>query len=84
MKIFLWTILLLLLIGFGVKFLLDDNYYVLFHFPWYPPMEGPSLTFTVFGLILVAVYLLIRLIVVVWGSPEALKQRLAVKKREKI
>ena len=83
MKIFLWTLLLLLSIGLGVKFLLDDKYNVLIHFFWQLPRDFYDISFTWFGLILVAIYLLIRLISLVWGSPGILKQRLAAKKIEK-
>ena len=79
MKIFLWTLFLLLLIGLGVNFLLEDNGYVLIQFLEY----SLETSLPIFGLILVAVYLLVRLIAVVWSSPSILKQRLAAKKREK-
>ena len=79
MKPVLWTLFLLLLIGLGVNFLLDDRYYVLIQYA----ENFRKISFTVFGLCLVAGYLLVRLIAVVWGSPGILKQRLAAKKREK-
>ena len=79
MKIFLWTLFLLLLIGLGVNFLLEDNGYVLIQFLEY----SLETSLPIFGLILVAVYLLVRLIAVVWSSPSILKQRLTAKKREK-
>ena len=79
MKIFLWSLFLLLLIGLGVNFLLEDNGYVLIQFLEY----SLETSLPIFGLILVALYLLVRLIAVVWNSPSILKQRLAAKKREK-
>ena len=79
MKPVLWTLFLLLLIGLGVNFLLEDNGYVLVQFLEY----SLETSLTIFGLILVAVYLLIRLIALVWNSPSILKQRLAAKKIEK-
>ena len=79
MKIFLWSLFLLLLIGLGVNFLLEDNGYVLIQFLEY----SLETSLPIFGLILLALYLLVRLIAVVWSSPGILKQRLAAKKREK-
>jgi len=79
MKIFLWTLFLLLLIGLGVNFLLEDNGYVLIQFLEY----SLETSLPIFGLILVVFYLLVRLIAVVWSSPSILKQRLTAKKREK-
>ncbi len=79
MKPVLWTLFLLLLIGLGVNFLLEDNGYVLVQFLEY----SLETSLPIFGLILVAAYLLIRLIAVVWNSPSILKQRLAAKKIEK-
>ena len=79
MKLVLWTLFLLLLIGLGVNFLLEDNGYVLVQFLEY----SLETSLPIFGLILVAAYLLIRLIAVVWNSPSILKQRLAAKKIEK-
>ena len=79
MKLVLWTLFLLLLIGLGVNFLLEDNGYVLIQFLEY----SLETSLPIFVLILVAVYLLIRLIALVWSSPSILKQRLAVKKIEK-
>ena len=79
MKIFLWTLFLLLLIGLGVNFLIKDNGYVLIQFLEY----SLETSLPIFGLILVALYLLARLIAVVWSSPGILKQRLITKKREK-
>jgi len=76
MKPVLWTLFLLLLIGLGVNFLLEDNGYVLIQFLEY----SLETSLPIFGLILVAAYLLIRLIAVVWSSPSILKQRLAAKK----
>ena len=76
MKLVLWTLFLLLLIGLGVNFLLEDNGYVLIQFLEY----SLETSLPIFGLILVAVYLLIRLIALVWSSPSILKQRLAAKK----
>ena len=76
MKPVLWTLFLLLLIGLGVNFLLEDNGYVLVQFLEY----SLETSLPIFGLILVAVYLLIRLIALVWNSPSILKQRLAAKK----
>ena len=79
MKPVLWTLFLLLLIGLGVNFLVEDNGYVLIQFLEY----SLETSLPIFGLILVAVYLLIRLIGLVWNSPSILKQRLAAKKIEK-
>ena len=79
MKLVLWTLFLLLLIGLGVNFLLEDNGYVLIQFLEY----SLETSLPIFVLILVAVYLLIRLIALVWSSPSILKQRLAAKKIEK-
>ncbi len=79
MKIFLWALFLLLLIGLGVNFLLGDNGYVLIQFLEY----SLETSLPIFGLILVALYLLVRLIAVVWSSPSILKQRLTAKRREK-
>jgi len=79
MKPVLWTLFLLLLIGLGVNFLVEDNGYVLIQFLEY----SLETSLPIFGLILVAVYLLIRLIGLVWSSPSILKQRLAAKKIEK-
>ena len=79
MKILLWTLFLLLLIGLGVNFLLEDNGYVLIQFLEY----SLETSLPIFGLILVVLYLLVRLIAVVWSSPSILKQRLIAKKREK-
>ena len=79
MKIFLWALFLLLLIGLGVNFLLEDNGYVLIQFLEY----SLETSLPIFGLILVTAYLLVRLIAVVWSSPSILKQRLTAKKREK-
>jgi len=79
MKLVLWILFLLLLIGLGVNFLLEDNGYVLVQFLEY----SLETSLPIFGLILVAVYLLIRLIALVWSSPSILKQRLAAKKIEK-
>ena len=79
MKPVLWTLFLLLLIGFGVNFLLEDNGYVLIQFLEY----SLETSLPIFGLILVAIYLLIRLIALVWSSPSILKQRLDAKKIEK-
>ena len=79
MKIFLWALFLLLLIGLGVNFLLEDNGYVLIQFLEY----SLETSLPIFGLILVAVYFLVRIIAVVWSSPSILKQRLTAKKREK-
>ena len=79
MKPVLWTLFLLLLIGLGVNFLVEDNGYVLIQFLEY----SLETSLPIFGLILVAVYLLIRLIGLVWSSPSILKQRLAAKKTEK-
>ena len=79
MKPVLWTLFLLLLIGLGVNFLLEDNGYILVQFLEY----SLETSLPIFGLILVAAYLLIRLIAVVWNSPSILKQRLAAKKIEK-
>jgi len=79
MKPVLWTLFLLLLIGLGVNFLLEDNGYVLIQFLEY----SLETSLPIFVLILVAVYLLIRLIALVWSSPSILKQRLAAKKIEK-
>ena len=79
MKLVLWILFLLLLIGLGVNFLLEDNGYVLVQFLEY----SLETSLPIFGLILVAAYLLIRLIAVVWNSPSILKQRLAAKKIEK-
>ena len=79
MKLVLWTLFLLLLIGLGVNFLLEDNGYILVQFLEY----SLETSLPIFGLILVAAYLLIRLIAVVWNSPSILKQRLAAKKIEK-
>ena len=78
MKIFLWALFLLLLIGLGVNFLLEDNGYVLIQFLEY----SLETSLPIFGLILVAVYFLVRIIAVVWSSPSILKQRLTAKKRE--
>ena len=79
MKPVLWTLFLLLLIGLGVNFLLEDNGYVMIQFLKY----SLETSLPIFGLILVAFYLLIRLIALVWSSPSILKQRLAAKKRKK-
>ena len=79
MKPVLWTLFLLLLIGLGVNFLVEDNGYVLIQFLEY----SLETSLPIFGLILVAVYLLIRLIGLVWSSPSILKQRLTAKKIEK-
>ena len=79
MKLVLWILFLLLLIGLGVNFLLEDNGYVLVQFLEY----SLETSLPIFGLILVAVYLLIRLIALVWNSPSILKQRLTAKKIEK-
>ncbi|SVB33508.1 uncharacterized protein METZ01_LOCUS186362, partial [marine metagenome] len=70
---------MLLLIGLGVNFLLEDNGYVLIQFLEY----SLETSLPIFGLMLVVVYLLVRLISVVWSSPSILKQRLTAKKREK-
>jgi len=79
MKPVLWTLFLLLLIGLGVNFLLEDNGYVLIQFLEY----SLETSLPIFGLILVAFYLLIRLVALVWSSPSILKQRLAAKKIKK-
>ena len=79
MKSLLWTLFFLLLIGLGVNFLLEDNGYVLIQFLEY----SLETSLPVFGLILVAVYLLVRLIALVWSSPGILKQKLATKKIKK-
>jgi heme biosynthesis-associated TPR repeat protein len=79
MKPLLWTLFFLLLIGLGVNFLLEDNGYVLVQFLEY----SLETSLPIFGLILVAVYLLVRLIVLVWSSPGILKQRLIAKKIKK-
>ena len=79
MKPFLWTLFFLMLIGLGVNFLVEDNGYVLIQFLEY----SLETSLPIFGLILVAVYLLVRLIALVWSSPGILRQRLAAKKIKK-
>ena len=79
MKLILWTLFLLLLIGLGINFLLEDNGYVLIQFLEY----SLETSLPIFGLMLVAIYFLVRLIVLVWSSPGILKQRLAAKRLEK-
>ena len=79
MKLVLWTLFLLLLIGLGVNFLLEDNGYVVVQFLEY----SLETSLPIFGSILVAVYLLVRLIALVWSSPGILRQRLAAKKIKK-
>ena len=79
MKSLLWTLFFLLLIGLGVNFLLEDNGYVLIQFLEY----SLETSLPIFGLILVAVYFLVRLIALVWSSPGILKQRLTAKKIKK-
>ena len=80
MKSLLWTLFFLLLIGLGVNFLLEDNGYVLIQFLEY----SLETSLPIFGLILIAVYFLVRLIALVWSSPGILKQRLTAKKNKKI
>jgi HemY protein len=75
----LWTLFFLLLIGLGVNFLVEDNGYVLIQFLDY----SLETSLPIFGLILVAAYLLVRLIALVWSSPGILRQRLAAKKIKK-
>jgi len=79
MKSLLWTLFFLLLIGLGVNFLLEDNGYVLIQFLEY----SLETSLPIFGLILIAVYFLVRLIALVWSSPGILKQRLTAKKIKK-
>ena len=79
MKFLFWTLFFLLLIGLGANFLLEDNGYILIQFLEY----SLETSLPIFGLILIAVYLLVRLIALVWSSPGILKQRLAAKKIKK-
>jgi len=79
MKLFFWILFLLLLIGLGVNFLLEDNGYVLIQFLEY----SIETSLPIFGLILIISYFLVRLIVLVWSSPGILRQKLSAKRLEK-
>ena len=79
MKFALWGFLLLVLVGLGVHFLLEDNGYVLIEFLSY----SFETSLPIFIIVLIVLYLLVRLLGLIWHSPKILKQKMAAKKFEK-
>ena len=79
MKFALWGLLLLVLIGLGVNFLLEDNGYVLIEFLSY----SIETSLPIFLLALVVLYTLVRLLGLIWHSPKIFRQKMAAKKIEK-
>ena len=79
MKFALWGFLLLVLIGLGVNFLLEDNGYVLIEFLSY----SIETSLPIFLLALVVLYILVRLLGLIWHSPKIFRQKMAAKKIEK-
>ena len=72
--------LTIIIIGLGVHYLIEDNGYVLIEFLTY----SIEASLPIFLLLLIAVYLLVRLLSLIWGSPKYLKERLNQKREKKV
>ncbi len=72
--------LTIIIIGLSVHYLIEDNGYVLIEFLTY----SIEASLPIFLLLLIAVYLLVRLLSLIWGSPKYLKERLNQKREKKV
>ena len=72
--------LTIIIIGLAVHYLIEDNGYVLIEFLTY----SIEASLPIFLLLLIAVYLLVRLLSLIWGSPKYLKERLNQKREKKV
>ena len=68
------------IIGLSVHYLIEDNGYVLIEFLTY----SIEASLPIFLLLLITVYLLVRLLSLIWGSPKYLKERLNQKREKKV
>ena len=74
--LFFFTIII---IGLGVHYLIEDNGYVLIEFLTY----SVEASLPVFLLLLIVLYLLVRVLSLIWSSPKYLKERLNQKREKK-
>ena len=72
--------LTIVIIGLSVHYLIEDNGYVLIEFLTY----SIEASLPIFLLLLIGVYLLVRLLSLIWGSPKYLKERLNQKREKKV
>ena len=72
--------LTIIIIGLSIHYLIEDNGYVLIEFLTY----SIEASLPIFLLLLIAVYLLVRLLSLIWGSPKYLKERLNQKREKKV
>lgn len=72
--------LTIVIIGLSVHYLIEDNGYVLIEFLTY----SIEASLPIFLLLLIGVYLLVRLLSLIWSSPKYLKERLNQKREKKV
>tara|TARA_B110000438_G_scaffold166727_1_gene159462 strand:+ start:1301 stop:2455 length:1155 start_codon:yes stop_codon:yes gene_type:complete len=69
-----------IIIGLSVHYLIEDNGYVLIEFLTY----SIEASLPIFLLLLIVIYLLVRLLSLIWSSPKYLKERLNQKREKKV